>query len=299
MIGRLVLRLHRALLLGVLAAAGWACAAAPLAGQEPDAPYVPTPTAVVDTMLAVADPTPRDTVYDLGSGDGRLVIRAAERYGAAGVGVEIQAHLNERARRRAEKAGVADRVRFVTGDLFEVSLRPATVLILYLGRRINRQLRPRILEEMRPGSRVVSHAFDMGAWKADSLVQMPRELALVFSWVVPADVGGRWRVTLPGGAEMTLQLDQRFQELRLVAVDAPDGVTVDEPRLRGRRIWFRLARPGDDGKGRRVNMTGLVDGGRIEGALGSGGRWRAVRLEDTDPSMEEWSGELTRTSGSG
>lgn len=267
---------------------------------EPDVPYVPTPMEVVTTMLEVAEPTARDTVYDLGSGDGRLVIAAAERYGATGVGVEIQPALNERARERAREAGVADRVRFLTRDLFDVDLRPATVLTLYLGRRMNIQLRPRILRQMRPGSRVVSHAFDMGGWEADRLIPMREELALVFLWVVPANVAGRWQLTLPSGAELSLRVDQRFQELRLLEVEGPEGIEVEDPVMRGEEIWLTLVRPGEDGNLAQATLWGRVDGDRIEGRTETRGTWRAVRTEGGDQPLEEWSvGSAPATSEAG
>ena len=141
--------------------------AAPAAAQvtakkQPDVRYVPSPDSVVDAMLALARVTAADVVYDLGSGDGRIPIAAAKRYGAVGVGVEIDARLNREAADNAKKAGVSDRVRFITQDLFEADISHATVVTLFLLPRINQELVPKLKRELRSGTRVVSHQFDMG-----------------------------------------------------------------------------------------------------------------------------------------
>ncbi len=130
--------------------------------KQPDVRYVPTPQSVVDAMLEMARVTSADVVYDLGSGDGRIPITAAEKYGARGVGIEIEPRLVSEASENAVKAHVADRVRFLNQDLFETDLGPATVVTLFLLPRLNQQLMP-TLKRLRPGTRVVSHQFDMGA----------------------------------------------------------------------------------------------------------------------------------------
>jgi SAM-dependent methyltransferase len=135
--------------------------------RPPDVRYVPTPQNVFDAMLAMAHVTPADVVYDLGSGDGRIPITAAQKYGARGVGIEIEPRLIRDANDNARKAGVTDRVWFVNQDLFETDLSPATVITLYLLPRLNQQLMPK-LKRLRPGTRIVSHYFDMGPeWPAD------------------------------------------------------------------------------------------------------------------------------------
>lgn len=150
---------------------------------DSDVPFVPTREAVVDRMLEVAEVSERDTVFDLGSGDGRIVIRAAGHFGARGRGVEIEPLLVRDARERARSAGVSDRVRFLQADLFEADLSEATVVTLYLARSLNVKLRPKLLEELAPGTRVVSHDFDMGAWKPDRVVHEGEER--IFLWIVP------------------------------------------------------------------------------------------------------------------
>jgi len=159
----------------------------PTAG--PEVPFVATPTEVVDEMLRLADVGPADVLYDLGSGDGRIVLRAAQRRGARGVGIEIDGRLVAESREAAEKAGVTRLVEFRQQDLFGADLRDATVVTLYLFRRLNLQLRPKLLAELRPGARIVSHEFDMGDWKPDRTIAFRgRRLHL---WIVPADPARR------------------------------------------------------------------------------------------------------------
>jgi cyclopropane fatty-acyl-phospholipid synthase-like methyltransferase len=152
--------------------------------KEPDVIYVPTPQPVVEAMLELAKVTMADVVYDLGSGDGRIVITAAKKYGARGVGVEMDPALVKQARENAAAAGVADRVRFVTADLFTVDIHPASVVTLYLLQSINERLRPRLVRELKPGTRVVSHVFNMGPeWPPEQTITIDR--SRVFLWSIP------------------------------------------------------------------------------------------------------------------
>jgi SAM-dependent methyltransferase len=163
------------------------CFALPAAQDKaPDAPFVPTPMPVVERMLELAKVTRDDVVFDLGSGDGRFVITAAHRYGARGVGVEINPVWVRDARRYAERAGVADRVAFRIEDLFAVDLREATVVTLYLLPWMNRKLAPRFLAELRPGARIVSHEYGIGDWPPDHSEQMfvNGERHLIHVWTV-------------------------------------------------------------------------------------------------------------------
>jgi len=157
----------------------------PTAHDGVDVPYVTTPAAIVDSMLALADVTAGDVVYDLGSGDGRIPIRAARTYGARGVGIELRADLVEEARQNAKAAGVADRVAFQEGDLFEADLSDATVVTIYLLPSVNLELRPKLFRELDPGTRVVSHDFHMGAWRPARTVEVGgRRLYL---WRIPEE----------------------------------------------------------------------------------------------------------------
>jgi SAM-dependent methyltransferase len=149
-----------------------------------DVPFVPTPERVVDKMLQVAKVGRGDVVYDLGSGDGRIVIAAAKKYGARGVGIDIDPERIQEARANARKAGVEKRVEFRQGDLFEANIGEATVVTIYLLSGINMKLRPKLLAELRPGTRIVSHAFDMGDWKPEATAKVGT--STIYYWTVPA-----------------------------------------------------------------------------------------------------------------
>jgi SAM-dependent methyltransferase len=154
--------------------------------QFPEVPYVPTPNNVVEEMLKVANVGKDDMVYDLGCGDGRIVITAAQKYGARGVGVDISPDRIKESNENAQKAGVTDRVKFLQNDLFETDLKEATVVTLYLLPDVNRRLRPKLFRELKPGTRVVSHAFDMGEWNPEKVLKVPgadRERTIYY-WVI-------------------------------------------------------------------------------------------------------------------
>lgn len=165
----------------VAAFAGLVFAQAP--ARTPDVPYVPTPQEVVDEMLKLANIKSTDVLYDLGCGDGRIVVTAAKRYGIRAVGVDINPERISEANENARKAGVADKVKFIQGDLFQTSLKEPTVLTLYLLPAVNLKLRPKILDEMKPGSRVVSHSFDMGDWAPEKTVDV--DYRKIYFWTVP------------------------------------------------------------------------------------------------------------------
>jgi protein-L-isoaspartate O-methyltransferase len=152
--------------------------------REPDVPYVATPSAVAAKMLELARVTQDDVVYDLGSGDGRIVIMAAQRFGARGVGVEIDPDLVWDAHDNAQRVGVADRVQFLVQDLFETDLRAATVVTLYLMESVNLELRPKLWRELRPGARVVSHDFPMGDWPPEQVVSVDGHR--IYVWTISA-----------------------------------------------------------------------------------------------------------------
>ena len=148
-----------------------------------DVPFVPTPEKVVDRMLEIAKVGPNDLVYDLGSGDGRIVIAAAKKHGARGVGIDIDPERIKEARANARSAGVSDRVEFREADLFKTDLSEATVVTLYLLSSVNLQLRPKLLSELKPGTRIVSHDWDMGDWKPLKTEKVGSNT--VYYWVVP------------------------------------------------------------------------------------------------------------------
>lgn len=165
----------------------------PLAGQQPaprgasrapDIFFVPTSEAVADQMLQLAGITPRDVVYDLGSGDGRILILAAQKYGAGGVGIEIQPHLVETARQVAREGDVEDRVRFVEGDLFTADISAATLVTLYLSPGVNAKLESKLRTELRPGTRIVSHQFGIGQWTPEKTIPA-RDGTDLYLWTIP------------------------------------------------------------------------------------------------------------------
>src|SRR5262245_2195866 len=153
----------------------------------PEVPYVPTPTEVVEEMLKVANVGKNDVVYDLGCGDGRIVITAAQKYGARGIGIDINPERIRESNENAKKAGVSDRVKFVQQDLFETNFSEATVVTLYLLPAVNLRLRPKLLADLKPGTRIVSHAFDMGDWAPDKIIKVQGNQTerTVYYWVVP------------------------------------------------------------------------------------------------------------------
>lgn len=192
------MRLHRslvaaafALIAGLVVASTWAQPLKPLE-KEPEVPYVPTHEKIVAEMLKVAKVGKNDILYDLGSGDGRIVITAAKKFGTRGVGVDIDPMRVKEARENAAKAGVTDRVKFLQQDLFETDIREATVVTLYLLPEVNLRLRPKLLSELKPGTRVVSHNYDMGDWTPLKTlqVQVPEEHTIYY-WVVPPPGGSR------------------------------------------------------------------------------------------------------------
>jgi SAM-dependent methyltransferase len=263
---------RRFLLLAAVAAAVGACnlAGTGNGGQATDAmansqargatQLVSSELEVVRAMLDLADVGRDDLVVDLGSGDGRIPIMAAREKGARGLGIEIDRDRIRRSNENARAAGVADRVQFRQQDLFVTPLNDVTVLTLYLLPEINLQLRPKILNQMRPGTRVVSNTWDMGDWRPDERRNIGG--TNIFLWIVPARVEGQWRLT-QDGQTADLSLAQRYQDL----AGSLGGRPIAEGRLRGDRIAFTA----DMGGGPR-RFEGRVEGDRI---VGDG--WEAVR----------------------
>lgn len=176
-----------------------------------DVPFVPTDEAVVEAMLDMAKVGPKDLIYDLGSGDGRILISAAKDYNARGVGVEIDPVRIADAMEEAGWAGVELLVDFIEEDIFDADFSQATVVTLYLLESVNLQLRPKLLSNLRPGTRVVSHAFDMGDWKADDWRKLGG--VNIYKWIVPAQVSGHWEWDCPHTGSYRVELTQRFQQV--------------------------------------------------------------------------------------
>jgi precorrin-6B methylase 2 len=200
-------------------------------GQDLDVPYVPTPPEVVEAMLDIAQVQPGEYVIDLGSGDGRIAIAAARRRARA-LGVERDARLVTRSRTLAKMAGQEERARFVRADLFTVSLRDADVVTLYLLPDVNERLRPKLLAELRPGARVVSHAFDMGEWAADATHTISDKN--VYCWTIPAIAGGNWRLTREDGTSALLVIEQRYNQV----AGTLNQVAITDARLDGAMLSF-------------------------------------------------------------
>lgn len=258
------------------------------AEQHPHAsvPYVPTPAVVVDAMLKLAGVGPRDFVIDLGSGDGRIVIAAAKRYGARGFGVEIDGSLVNAARQEALRQGVADRVEFLEQNLFITDLDRASVLTLYLFPQLLVQLRPRMFEQLKPGVRIVSHDFDIGSWQPDAHLTIPvpdkpygPPSSEVYLWLVPANAAGTWQWRLEGAAEYEVALAQTFQVLDGKPMVGGRPGRLESGRMRGDEIRFILTAE-LDGRVLRQEYTGRVSGDSIAGKvkLAGGERdWTARR----------------------
>jgi SAM-dependent methyltransferase len=169
--------------LTILGISGYASAQDQSPTRGPDVIFVPTPEEIVDTMLKMAAVTPKDIVYDLGCGDGRIVVRAASRFGCRGVGVDLNPQRVDEARANARQSKVEPLTRFEVGDVFEFDFSPATVVTMYLLPSVNLKLRPRLLKELKPGTRIVSHDFDMGDWEPEATRDAGR--SRLFLWTVP------------------------------------------------------------------------------------------------------------------
>ncbi|HEY7742819.1 MAG TPA: methyltransferase domain-containing protein [Burkholderiales bacterium] len=247
------------------------------------APYVPTAPSVVERMLEIARVGREDYVIDLGSGDGRINITAATKHGARGHGVEIDPQLVSQARANARAAGVSDRVSFVEGDLFAADLSRATVVTMYLLRRSTIKLRDRLLQ-LKPGTRIVSHAGSMDDWKADRFEMLDVKdrvradapvKTYIHYWIVPARVAGTWRWKLPAGGrtvDYELELSQSYQMVSGTLRAGGKEVTLQEASLEGERI--ALAFTADiEGRAMRHTLAGRVIGNSIVGTAAiTGGR---------------------------
>jgi len=264
---------HRSFLRSIATLFSIIVLAAPLRADKKQAdiedPFEPTPPQVVDDMLNLAKVTPSDYVFDLGCGDGRIVIAAAKKCGAKGFGVDLDPQRIQECREDAEAAGVTDKVTFKLGSYFDVDIRPATVLATYLLRETNLGLRPKYFRELRPGTRIVSHCFDMFDWKADKTADSPKARdQIILFWVIPAPVGGEWRwsdKTESGEAQFRLELQQEFQVVsgELTAGKAAKRA-IRDVAINGRDFQFR-ALVGDGQKAVSVTYKGVVDGDTIKG----------------------------------
>jgi SAM-dependent methyltransferase len=249
-----------------------------------DVPFVPSPHVVIDEMLRLANVTPQDYVMDLGSGDGRVLITAAKKFGARGTGVDLDGDLIAESIESAKAEGVSDRVQFLQQDLFKTDLSQATVITMYLLPGIMTRLQPRLLE-LKPGTRLVSHDFLLGDWRPDITTQIRKNC---FLWIVPAKVAGRWqmKLALPGAErEVVLELRQKYQEVDGYSEVDGRHTQIWEPRLSGDRFSFVMVDDRDRDNEASLYFEGRVGDGVIEGRLRRGvgnaqtvHTWRAVRV---------------------
>jgi SAM-dependent methyltransferase len=281
---RFLRRLAMASSMPLLAGSGSALRAQP---SEPivrtGGPYVPTPWPVVDQMLRAAAIGSSDLVMDLGCGDGRLVIAAAQRHGSRGRGVDIDPDLVRLANDTAAREGVGHLVRFEQRDIFETNVREATVLTLYLLPGMMLSLRDRLLAELQPGARIVAHDYHFGDWRADSqfTFDVPEKAAItgmptttIYQWTVPARLFGRWRVSAPAvaafdGAQLVLR--QTYQDLAgtLAPTGGRPALRIDAASMRGVQLRFGVALDARTGRPGRAVFRGRVDGANIEGMIES------------------------------
>ena len=285
------------LFITLIASVGISCLAGYGQEREPDVYYVPTPHKVVIAMLRMAQVTRNDMVYDLGCGDGRVVITAAKVFGARAVGVDIDPVRIKESNENARKAGVTNRVKFIEQDLFKTDLSEATVVSLYLYPELNLRLRPKLFRDLRPGARIVSHEFDMDDWKPDNegtvhnvtLYYKPTSVVKdthYYYWVIPADVAGQWRWTLPtstGTRDYALHLAQQFQEIRGNVTLKEREIPIGEARLVGDQLSFNFI-DNTDNQNAVMRFNGRISGntiqGRVEvqgGPLKGSYRWTARR----------------------
>jgi len=233
--------------------------------RAPDVHFIATPQYVVNEMLELAGTNQNDVVYDLGCGDGRFVITAVKNFGARGVGIDIDPERIRESRVNARKAGVDDRVTFHEQDLFATDISPATIVALYLLPELNLSLRPRLFKQLKPGTRILSHDFDMGDWKPDVVEQLGE--STYYYWVLPADVKGRWHMSAPAlgkDGEYIVEVVQNFQEIRVTLLTKQADALISNAKIKGDTISFFL------GKGFGRNKTGMFFKGKVTGNTISG-----------------------------
>jgi SAM-dependent methyltransferase len=251
--------------------------------QELDVPYYVTEPEVVEGMLDMAGVGPGDYLIDLGSGDGRIVIAAARR-GAVGHGVDLDPRRNEVANRNALEAGVADRVVFLEQDLFETDFSQATVVTMFLLSAVNLRLRPELLSRLRPGTRVLSHTFDMGDWRPDRREVIG--IRPVYLWIIPARVDGTWEWTT-GGSPFTMVLQQQFQEIDAAIKAEGRNLAVEEAELNGGRITLLAV---DDAEDVRYLFHGVAGDDSITGTLHI-----HHNRDPESPVVEKWTARRRRS----
>ena len=276
----------------VLAALCWFAASAAVQAQElTKLPYVPTPQIVVDEMLKMAGVNAKDFVVDLGSGDGRMIITAAQKFNANGLGVDIDPKLVELANRNARNEAVGDRAKFIEQDMFKADISKATVITLYVLPDFMEKLRPKLLRELKPGTRIVAHDYYMSEWYPDRHAELNvpekkaangTEKAYLYLWTVPAVIQGDWRMNWDFGDGkpqlIVLAFNQRYQIVNASAASREGEMKIANTTLKGDDIDFFLTVGAAN-----YRFTGKVQGDRMSGnaVTGSDGKpvaWSAVKL---------------------
>jgi len=275
-----------------------------------DTPYVQTPQNVVKKMLDTAKVGPKDYVIDLGSGDGRMVITAAKEYGARGFGVDHDARLVRAANASAAKEGVADRAVFYARDLYKTDIHRASVMTIYLLPEVNLMVRPKLFRELKPGTRIVSHDYDMGEWKPDAQFTLDAPgkpvgrdpVSKVFYWVVPANVTGDWVANVRVGAktqDYQFKFTQKFQFAEGSVEHAGTRANMEDVKIDGARVSFKARLSDGAGQPALHEFSGRVLGDGIEGTIKTGSdarpiAWKARRVggktligPEVDPKLAE------------
>ena len=255
-------------------------------------PYVPTPQIVVDEMLKMAGVTAKDFVIDLGSGDGRMIITAARTFNASGVGVDIDTKLVDVSNKQAKADGVGDRAKFIEQDMFKADISKATVVTLYVLPDFMEKLRPKLMAELKPGTRIVAHDYYMSEWYPDRqhMLTVPEKVkangtdkAYLYLWIVPSVVAGDWRMELDLGGDkrqiVVLTFDQQYQQVTNAWADYGLGaMKIEKSLLRGNDLSFNLTLGANP-----YQFTGKVSDGKMEGTAVTAGNsqpipWRAGKL---------------------
>lgn len=254
-------------------------------------PYVPSPQIVVDEMLKLAEVTAKDFIVDLGSGDGRVIMTAAKNFKASGFGVDIDAKLVELSNQEARSRGLDDRAKFIEQDMFKTDLSKATVVTLYVMPDFMERLRPKLMTETKPGTRIVAHDYYMSEWYPDRhlTLTVPEKMlangtdkAYLYLWIVPSVVQGDWRMDLAiGGGKpqlVVLSFNQRYQMINASAANRDGALKIEDETLRGDEIKFVLSV-----RGVQYRFSGKVQGDAMSGTLVSGIAskplpWRASKL---------------------
>lgn len=259
--------------------AGWLFVAAAIAQQINAGPYVPSPQSVVADMLKIANIGAGDFVIDLGSGDGRIVLTAAKVYGASGFGVEIQDNLVALSNEAAKQEGLAGRVKFMKQDLFKTDISKATVLTMYLLPNTVNMLSEKLQTELRPGTRILSHDYGLSGWIPEETKTFDLEdkvkisgvtTTIIYLYVVPAKIAGRWNATLPPSVSkqaLSLALTQQMQKVGGMARVGGREVPIDDPKLLGDKLSFKLSIE----RGKTLAFNGQVKGAAIHGTVETGG----------------------------